>query len=90
MAWSRLNAPRYSVGSKLTGHRLTLQLDATTHCLHVFQGTQRLKSLPIKGLVGHLLTFDQFLAHMRAQAKAEHRLRSLQERRLRTAALASP
>ena len=29
-----------------------------------------------QGLVGHLLTFEQFLAHMRAQAKAEHRLRS--------------
>jgi hypothetical protein len=29
-----------------------------------------------QGLVGHLLTFDQFLTHMRAQAKAEHRLRS--------------
>jgi len=86
----KIDLKRYYISSKLAGQRLTLQLDATTHCLHVFQGTQRLKSVPIKGLVGHLLTFEQFFAHMRAQAKAEHRLRSLQERRLRTAALASP
>lgn len=60
------------------------------HCLHVFEQERHLKSLPIKGLVGHLLTFEQFLAHMREQARAQHRLRTLQERRLRTAALASP
>ena len=77
-----------SISSKLTGHRVTLQVDAKARCLQVFQ--QQLKSLPIKGLVGHLLTFDQFLTHMRKLARAQQRLRSLQERRLRTAAFASP
>lgn len=86
----KIDLKQYYVSSKLVGHRLSLQVDAKTHCLHVFHGQQLLKSLPIKGLVGHLLTLEQFLAHMRAQARAEHRLRSLQERRLRTAALASP
>ena len=86
----KIDLKQYYVSSKLVGHRLTLQLDAKTQCLHVFHEQQRLKSLPIKGLVGHLLTFEQFLVHMRTQAKAEHRLRSLQERRLRTAAVASP
>jgi len=86
----KLDLKQYYVSSKLVGHRLSLQLDAKTHCLHVFHEQQRLKSLPIKGLVGHLLTFEQFLVHMRTQAKAEHRLRSLHERRLRTAAVASP
>jgi len=86
----KLDLKRYSISSKLAGHRLTLQIDAKMRCLQVFEQEHRLKSLPIKGLVGHLLTFDQFLAQMCTQAKAQHRLRSLQERRLRTAALASP
>jgi len=86
----KLDLKRYYVSSKLAGHRLTLQVDAKTHCLQVFEQEHRLKSLPIKGLVGHLLTFDQFLAQMCIQAKAQHRLHSLQERRLRTAARASP
>jgi len=86
----KIDLKQYYVSSKLLGHRLTLQLDAKARCLHVFQGQQQLKSLPIKGLVGHLLTFEQFLSHMREQARAQHRLRTLQERRLRTAAVASP
>jgi transposase InsO family protein len=80
----------YYISSKLTGHRVTLQVDAKARCLQVFQQQHHLKSLPIKGLVGHLLTFDQFLTHMLQQARAQQRLRSLQERRLRTAAFASP
>jgi len=86
----KIDLKQYYVSSKLVGHRLSLQLDAQARCLHVFQGQQQLKSLPIKGLVGHLLTFEQFLSHMREQARAQHRLRTLQERRLRTAAVASP
>jgi transposase InsO family protein len=86
----KIDLKQYYVSSTLAGHRLSLQVDAKAHCLHVFHGHQQLKSVPIKGLVGHLLPFEQFLAHMRAQARAEHRLRSFQERRLRTAAFASP
>lgn len=86
----KLDLKSYYISSKLIGHRVSLQLDAKMHCLHVFEQERHLKSLPIKGLVGHLLTFEQFLAHMREQARAQHRLRTLQERRLRTAALASP
>ena len=52
----RIDLKPYYISSKLAGQRLTVQLDAKAQCLHVFQGTQRLKSVPIKGLVGHLLT----------------------------------
>ena len=52
----RIDLKAYYISSKLVGQRLTLQLDAKAQCLHVFQGSQQLKSLPIKGLVGHLLT----------------------------------
>ncbi len=86
----KIDLKQYYVSSKLVGQRVSLQLDAKARCLHVFSEQHQLKSLPIKGLVGHLLTFEQFLAHMRAQARAQQRLRTLQERRLRTAAVASP
>ena len=47
-------------------------------------------SLSEKRLGGPFATFEQFLSHMYEQARAQHRLRTLQERRLRTAAVASP
>jgi hypothetical protein len=46
--------------------------------------------LPLRGLVGPPLSFEQFLTHMLHQARAQARLRPLQERRYRTAALATP
>ncbi len=80
----------YYVSSQLVGHRVVLHLDAQAQCFHVLHEQQLIKSLPIKGLVGMLLTFEQFLLHMCRQARAQQRLRSLQERHRRTAALASP
>jgi transposase InsO family protein len=79
-----LDLKRYYVSTQLAGHRLALELDATLRCLHVLQGHQLIKSLPLKGLVGHTLSYEQFLTHMLQQARAQARLRSLQERRFRT------
>jgi hypothetical protein len=56
------------------------ELDARALSFHVLHEQQVIKSLPIKGLVGMLLAFEQFLAHMGRQARTLQRLRSLQER----------
>jgi Integrase core domain len=80
----------YYVSSRLAGQRVVLHLDATHRCLHVLQEEQPLKSLPLKGLLGQLLTFEQFLALMLQQARAQQRLRSLQERRFRRGLADSP
>jgi hypothetical protein len=85
-----IDLKRYDVSSKLVGHRVVLQLDAKQHCMQVLLEQQPITSLPLRGLVGHLLSFEQFLTHMLHQARAQARLRSLQERKYRTAALASP
>jgi Integrase core domain len=69
---------------------VVLHLDATHRCLHVLQDEQPLKSVPLKGLLGQLLTFEQFLALMLQQARAKPRLRSLQERRFRRGLADSP
>ncbi len=81
---------RYYVSSGLPGQHVDLHLDAKGRCLQVLHEQHIIKSLPLKGMVGHWLSFEQFLAHLLHQARAQARLRSLQERKYRTAALASP
>ena len=85
-----LDLKRYSVSAHLVGHHVVLQLDAQLHCMQVLHEHQLIKSLPLRGLVGQPLSFEQFLTHMLHQARAQARLRSLQERRYRTAAVATP
>jgi transposase InsO family protein len=85
-----LDLKRYYVSPTLAGQHVVLHLDAKAHCVQVLHEQQLIKSLPIKGLVGHLLSFEQFLAHMGHQAQTLQRLRSLQEHRRRTAAAPFP
>jgi hypothetical protein len=81
---------RYYISSQLAGRHVVLELDADEDCMHVLLEGQPLKDLPLRGLVGKLLSYEQFLTHMLHQARAQARLRSLQERRYRTTAQASP
>lgn len=81
---------RSYVSSQLVGRRVTLHLDATEHCIHVVLEQQSVKDLSLRGLVGQSLSYEQFLAHMLHQARAQARLRSRQERKYRTAAQAAP
>lgn len=85
-----IDLKRYYVSSQLVGHHVVLHLDAKARCLQVLLEQQPIKSLPLKGLVGRMLSFEQFLSHMLRQARAQARLRSLQERRYRMAAFAAP
>jgi integrase-like protein len=65
-----IDLKRYYVSRHLAGHRVSVQLDALDCCLHVFQEERRVKSLPVRGLLGQLLSFELFLAHMLQQARA--------------------
>ncbi len=85
-----LDLKRYYVSAHLVGHHVVLQLDATLRCVQVLHEHQLITSLPLRGLVGHPLSFEQFLTHLLPQARAQARLRSLQERKYRTAAVATP
>ena len=64
-----LDLKRYYVSVHLAGQHVVLHLDAKARCVQVLHEQQLIKSLPIKGLVGHLLSFEQFLAHMALQAR---------------------
>jgi transposase InsO family protein len=80
----------YYVGQALAGQRVALHLSAKTRSWLVIQGTQLLKSLPLKGLYGAALPFEQFVQLMMQQARAEQRLRTAQERRARHGSFSSP
>jgi len=85
-----IDLKRYYISARLVGQHVVVHLDARARCMQVLHEQQEIKSLPLRGIVGHPLSFEQFLTHMLHQARAQHRLRSLQERKSRTAALAAP
>jgi len=85
-----LDLKRYYISAHLVGHHVVLHLNATLRCVQVLHEQQIIKTLPLKGLVGHLLSFEQFLTHMLHQARAHARLRSLQDRRYRTGPFSGP
>jgi transposase InsO family protein len=80
----------YYVGQALAGQRVALHLSAKTCAWHVIQGTKLLKTIPLKGLYGAALPFEQFVEMMMQQARAEQRLRTSQARRFRHGTSSSP
>jgi hypothetical protein len=75
----------YDVDAHRAGQRVTLQIQAASHGLLVWQEGSLLKTLPLRGLVGGRFSFERFVEYMVEQARAQHRLRSLQERSKRMA-----
>ena len=85
-----IDLKEYYVGRALAGQRVALHLSAKARSWLVIQGTQPLKALPLKGLYGAALSFEQFVQLMSQQARAEQRLRTAQERRVRHGRFSSP
>jgi transposase InsO family protein len=81
----RLDLKRYGVGVAWKGQRVTVRIDAHQRQVLIFHDDQLLKTHPLKGIVGHPLGFEDFVEQMAQQARAQHRLRTWQERRSRTA-----
>ncbi len=86
----RVDLKSYYVGRGLAGRRVALHLSAAKRALLVVDGHQLIKMVPLKGLWGKALRFEEFVRLMMDQARAEHRLRSAQERRARLGGYASP
>jgi transposase InsO family protein len=81
----QLDLRRYYVDVHRAGQRVTLQVQAATRSLLAWHEGILLKTLPLRGLVGQSLSFERFVESMQQQARALHRLRSLQERKRRLA-----
>jgi transposase InsO family protein len=85
----RVDLKGYYVGRALAGKRVALHLSAAKAALLVVHDHQLIKTLPLKGLSGQALRFEAFVQLMGQQARAEHRLRTAQERRARLGGSAS-
>jgi transposase InsO family protein len=86
----RIDLKSYYVGRAVAGQRVALHLSAAKRAWLVVHGHQVIKTLPLKGLWGKAVRFEVFVQLMMGQARAEHRLRTAQERRARLGGSASP
>jgi len=79
-----LDLRSYYVDLHRAGQRVTLEIQAASRSMLVWQEGNLLKTVPIRGLTGAWLSFERFVEYMVQQARAQHRLKTLQERRKRT------
>jgi transposase InsO family protein len=71
----KIEHARYYVGHRLAGQRVALAVVADERALDVYAGDALLKRLPLRGLRGEILLFDQYVALMEREARAEARRR---------------
>ena len=73
----------YYVDVHRAGQRVTLQIEAASRSLLIWHEGTLLKTIPLRGFSGGNCSFARFVEYMIQQARALHRLRSLQERKKR-------
>jgi transposase-like protein len=61
----------YYIGQDYVGQRCALKLEASTRSLHIEVNGKFLKNLPLKGLVGFPILYDDFLGRMIDEARSE-------------------
>src|SRR6266566_146814 len=67
---------RYYVSRDLAGRAISLIVNASDKVFEVLLGVKRIKRLPIKGLYGQLLPFEEYVTLMRQEAHSDgHRPR---------------
>jgi transposase InsO family protein len=85
----KLDLKHYYVGKAWHGQRITVHLNAAEGQLVLLAAGQILKVLPVSAWSTAPLPFAVYVQQIQEQARAEHRLRSLQERQQRVRALSS-
>ena len=63
----------YYIQQTLAGLSVDLVVHAPEHVFEVLMGKERLKLLPIKGVVGHCLPFAEYVTRMREEVRSQHR-----------------
>ncbi len=62
---------RSYVKHDLAGQLINLVVDATEHVFEVWHAGRPLKQLPLKGLYGQILSFEEYVKLMRQEARSE-------------------
>jgi hypothetical protein len=69
----------YYIKQALAGRKVVLVVNAPEQAFEVLLGRELVKAVPIKGLVGQALPFEEYAARMLEEARSEYR-RWLQQR----------
>jgi len=68
-----INHKDYYVSRSLAGQRVTCWVNAAEKCFDIWQPGGRIKSVPIKGLHGQTMPFEEYVALMKREARSEYR-----------------
>ncbi|BCL84585.1 hypothetical protein ccbrp13_70500 [Ktedonobacteria bacterium brp13] len=86
----KLDLKRYYVGKAFRGQYITVHLNASEAKLVLLLEGQIIKDIPVRSWSTEPMPFSAYVQQIKEQARAEHRLRTLQERQQRVRALSSP
>ncbi len=68
-----INHERYYVPRELAGHQVTCFINAPEKQFDIWQAGAHVKSVPIKGLCGKILPFEEYVSLMKEEARSEYR-----------------
>ena len=68
-----INRQDYYVSRRLAGQRVTCWVNAAEKCFDIWQPGGRIKSIPIKGLHGKSMPFEEYVALMKREARSDYR-----------------
>ncbi len=68
-----INHEDYYVSRSLASQRVTCWVNAAEKCFDIWQPGGRIKSVPIKGLHGQVMPFEEYVALMKQEARSEYR-----------------
>ena len=67
-----INREVYYVSRSLAGQRVTCWVNAAEKCFDIWQPGRLIKSIPIKGLHGQSMPFEDYVALMKREARSEY------------------
>ena len=67
-----INREDYYVSRSLAGQRVTCWVNAAEKCFDIWQPGGHIKSIPIKGLYGKTMPFQDYVALMKQEARSEY------------------
>ncbi len=76
-----INRQDYYVGRSLAGQRVTCWVNAAQKQLDIWQPAGRITSIPIKGVHGQMMPFEEYVALMKREARSEYRQYLLTQKR---------
>jgi len=67
-----INRQDYYVSRSLAGQRVICWVNAAQKCFDIWQPAGLIKSVPIKGLYGQMMPFQEYVALMKREARSEY------------------